>query len=60
MLLDGVKIEYLAWNGFSSVMVNFFLFLLALWAARDQCETEYYFQRIGLSIIRRHSKKVWQ
>ena len=59
MLLDGVKIEYLAWNGFSSVMVNFFLFLLALWAARDQCETEYYFQRIGLSIIRRHSKKVW-
>ena len=35
-------------------------FFLAFWAARDQCDIEYCFQRIGLFIIRRHSNVVWQ
>ena len=35
-------------------------FLLALWAARDQCEIKYWFQRIGLFINIRHSNVVWK
>ena len=35
-------------------------FLLALWAARDQCEIKYWFQRTGLFINIRHSNVVWK
>ena len=50
----------LAWNGFSSVMIKMVFLFSALWAARDQCGIKYCFQRIYLSIIRRHSNVVWQ
>ena len=46
--------------GLVVLWLKYFFFFLALWAARDQCEIEYCFQRIGLSIIRRHSNVVWQ
>ena len=52
--------KILAWNGFSRVMIEMLFLFLALWAARDECDIKYCFQRIGLSIIRRQSNVVWQ
>ena len=60
MLLGEVEIEY--WLEMSLVVLwlKCIFFFLAFWAARDQCDIEYCFQRIGLFIIRRHSNVGWQ
>ena len=60
MLLGDVEIEYWLEMGLVVLWLKCFFFFLALWAARDQCEIEYCFQRVDLSIIRRHSNLVWQ
>ena len=60
MLLGDVEIEYWLEMGLVVLWLKCFFFFLALWTAGDQCEIEYCFQRIGLSIIRRHSNVVWQ
>ena len=60
MLLGDVEIEYWLEMGLVVLWLKCFFFLLALWDARDQYEIEYCFQRIGLSIIGRHSNVVWQ
>ena len=52
--------EYWLEMGIVVLWLKCFFLFLALWAARDQCETEYSFQRIGLFIIRRHSNMIWQ
>ena len=60
MLLGDIEIEYWLEMGLVVLWLKYFFFFLALWTAGDQCEIEYCFQRIGLSIIRRHSNVVWQ
>ena len=59
MLLGYIEIEYWLEMGLAVLWLRRFFFLLALWAARDQRKIEYCFERIGLSIIRRHSNVVW-
>ena len=52
--------EYWLKMGLAVLWLKCFFFFLALWAEADQYEIEHCFQRIGLFIIRRHSKVVWQ
>ena len=59
MLLGNVEWEYWLKMGLEVLWLECFFLILALWAAPDQCEIEYCFQRIGLSITRRHSNVVW-